>query len=92
MSGFLQFLGGLLIIAAGMSLVIKTEWMYSMFGSIPWADEHLGFEGGSRLFYKLLGVIICFFGILTAFGLFRGFFVSTAGQLLLPQSARDAAQ
>lgn len=84
------FFGGLALIAVGLSLVIKTQWYYNMFGSIQWADEHLGFEGGSRLFYKLLGVLVCFFGILTMLGMFEDFFMGTAGQLLLPQDARDA--
>lgn len=84
-----SFIIGLLLIAAGLWLVIKTEGVYAMFGSIPWADEHLGFEGGSRLAYKLIGVLFCFFGILALTGQFRGFFLSTAGQLLLPPGVRE---
>jgi hypothetical protein len=79
-----SFFGGIALIALGLSLVIKTEWYFSMFGNIQWADEHLGLDGGSRLFYKLLGVLVCFFGILTLTGQFGGFFMSTAGQLLVP--------
>jgi len=87
MSVILRFFGGMLITFIGGSIVFKTEWILQNFGSIQWADEHLGFEGGSRLFYKLIGVFVCFMGILVAFGLFKGFFVSTAGQFLLPKSA-----
>jgi hypothetical protein len=88
MSTVLRFLLGVGIAATGVSMVIRTEWIFSMFGRVAWAEEYLGLEGGSRLFYKLLGIILAFFGILTAFGLFEGFFGATAGQLLLPPGQR----
>jgi hypothetical protein len=28
------------------------------FGRIPWFDEHLGIEDGSRLGYKIIGLLI----------------------------------
>ena len=57
------------IIAIGAALVIKTEWIYSFTGPIDWAEEHLGSEGGTRIFIKLLGVAI----ILGAFLWVTGF-------------------
>lgn len=53
--GFLILLG---IIIAGCFMVIKTEWIYSFTGPIDWAEIHLGTEGGTRIFIKLLGVVI----------------------------------
>jgi len=46
------------IIAIGATLVIKTEWIYGFMGPIDWAEEHLGTEGGTRIFIKLLGIAI----------------------------------
>ena len=44
------------IIVFGALLIIKTEWLLSAFGRITWAEEKLGAEGGTRVFYKLLGM------------------------------------
>ncbi|MFA6428811.1 MAG: hypothetical protein WCW02_04735 [Candidatus Buchananbacteria bacterium] len=48
----------LIIIAVGLAMVIKSEAIYDFFGSVAWAEKYLGAEGGSRLFYKLLGILI----------------------------------
>ena len=53
-----RLIWGLLGIAIGCTFVIKTEWYLNFAGRVAWAEKHLGFEGGTRLFYKLLGVII----------------------------------
>ena len=47
-----------IIIAFGALVVIKSEWIYSFTGPIDWAEAHLGTEGGTRLFIKLIGVLI----------------------------------
>ncbi len=72
---------GLLIMAIGFSMVWKTESYLSTFGRIPFAEEHLGLEGGSRLFYKLLGVFGCFLGMFVAANLLQGMIVSLFGPL-----------
>lgn len=51
-----RYLAGLLLIAGGLFLIIKTELMMSWFGRIAWAEEKLGTEGGTRVFYKLIGM------------------------------------
>ena len=53
---------GLVIVIAGFLLVWKTEWIVANFGSVYWAEKHLGTEGGTRIFYKLLGIIIIVIG------------------------------
>ncbi len=55
---------GLIITAVGAIVTIKAEWIYQNFGSIPSADKYLGLEGGSRLAYKLIGVLISVIGFL----------------------------
>jgi len=59
---------GLLIIAAGVFLVVKTEWFLSNFGRIAWFEDKLGAEGGSRLGYKLVGIICLILGIIIMTG------------------------
>lgn len=59
---------GILITAAGATLIIKTEWFLSNFGRIAWFEEKLGAEGGSRLGYKLVGAALILIGIITMTG------------------------
>ncbi len=66
----MQIALGILFIIIGPVMTIKSEWMLQNFGRIPWAEEHLGLEGGTRLFYKLLGIFLFFIGCVMAFGLF----------------------
>jgi len=63
---FGNFFVGLLIAAVGYLLVWKSNWLLNNFGRIGWAEEHLGSEGGSRLMYKLIGIIIIITGFLHA--------------------------
>ena len=75
-----NFIGGLLIATAGFLLVWKSEWIINNLGRIPWAEQHLGSEGGSRLMYKLIGIIIIMAGFLQATNLgdaFLGWIAST---------------
>ncbi len=53
-----------------MLFVWKTDAFYSMLGSVDWADRTLG-GGGSRTFYKLLGVGILIIGVMIMTNLFE---------------------
>lgn len=79
----MKILLGLLIAAGGALLVIKTEWFLQNFGTIDWAEQKLGTNGGSRLAYKLIGIIAIFFGFLLISGLFGGFLNGTVGKVLV---------
>lgn len=67
-----RIIGGFALVGFGVFLVIKSEWMLQNFGAVAWAEENLGYDGGTRLFYKLLGVLCCFIGLAIVFGLFGG--------------------
>ncbi|HTK04034.1 MAG TPA: hypothetical protein VL500_00450 [Candidatus Eisenbacteria bacterium] len=85
----LRVIGGLLIVFVGCLLVIKSEWFLQNFGKVQWAEEKLGMDGGTRLFYKLLGVLICIVGIMMATNLLGGALISTVGKLFVPPDARQ---
>ncbi|MBI5729173.1 MAG: hypothetical protein HY983_02965 [Candidatus Magasanikbacteria bacterium] len=72
---------GALAIAAGAAMIIKTEWLIQNFGTSAWAEEHLGYNGGSRLLYKLIGLIIILIGFLLVTNLFEGFLLGTIGRI-----------
>jgi hypothetical protein len=70
----MNFILGLIITTIGVLMIIKTEWLVQNFGRIAWFDKHLGTEGGTRLGYKLIAIILLFFGILSITGLHIPFF------------------
>lgn len=84
----LRVIGGIALIFVGCLFVIKSEWFLQNFGKIDWAEQNLGLDGGSRLFYKLLGIIIIFAGMMMATGLLGGALIGTVGKLFIPPDAR----
>lgn len=64
----MQIVGGILALLAGVGLTVKTEWVMENFGRIEWFEDKLGTEGGSRLGYKLLGIILIVVGTIVATG------------------------
>lgn len=69
----MNILLGLIITIVGALIVIKSEAMLNAFGRIGFFEQHLGTEGGSRLGYKLVGMIITFIGILVMTNMIGGF-------------------
>ena len=65
---FKRILIGLIITALGTLTVIKTEAIVSQTGLSSWAERHLGSEGGTRLLYKLIGIIAIVIGMLVITG------------------------
>ncbi len=76
-----SIIGGLLLVGVGFLFIWKTEWFLKNIGRIDWAERKLG---GTRNFYKLLGLLVIFIGLLTMTGLLRGFLLGTVGRLFLP--------
>jgi len=64
---------GLIMIAIGALIVIKSEALLNNFGRIGFFEQHLGTEGGSRLGYKLIGLFVIFIGALVFTNLIGGF-------------------
>lgn len=60
---------GIIMVAVGFLMNWKTEWLIENFGKLEWPEEHLGSSGGTRLFYKLLGIGLIILGFMTMTGL-----------------------
>lgn len=86
MSLLLRILGGLALAGIGFLFVWKTEWLMQNIGTIEWAEEKLATSGGTRTFYKLLGIIIIFVGLMMMSGLLGGLILGTVGRLFTPPS------
>lgn len=46
--------------ALGFLIVWKSEWLYRTFGPVATADKYLGMEGGTRLMWKIIGLLVIF--------------------------------
>ncbi len=69
----MNFFIGLVLTVGGALITIKSEKVFEFFGRIEWFEDKLGTSGGSRLGYKLIGLLFFFLGILTMTGLIGGF-------------------
>ena len=77
----MRFFIGLIIIICGFCLVWQANWIVTTFGHIPWAEKHLGSEGGSRLMIKLIGILVIFIAMLYIFGFIEGVIWGIFGSL-----------
>lgn len=59
--------------AVGSLIIIKSEAIFNFCGRIGFFEKYLGTEGGSRLGYKLIGLIAFFVGLLIMTDLIGGF-------------------
>ena len=64
---------GLVLIAAGLVMIMKTEWLLENFGRVEWAEQK--FSGGTRFFLKAGGLIVIFLGLTMIFDIFGGIVV-----------------
>ena len=84
----LYFIIGIIIMFIGFMVVAKSEWLLNNFGRIEFFEQKLGTSGGSRLGYKLLGILFLFIGFLTMTGMITGFIawvVSPLTRYTMPQ-------
>jgi hypothetical protein len=63
----IKYIAGIIMIAIGVSLVVKTEWYLSFWGRIAWAEEKFGGDG-TRTFFKLLGIATIFLAFMIMSG------------------------
>ena len=77
----MKYVVGILAIVVGIFFVIKTEWFVQNFGTSSWAEHYMGTSGGTRLMYKLLGIIIIFLAMAGMTGLLGQWIMATLGSL-----------
>ena len=60
----MHFIIGIIILIFGFVIIHKSEWILNNFGRISFFEERFATSGGSRLGYKLIGIIMLFIGFL----------------------------
>ncbi len=84
----MKILFGIIVIIIGTLMVIKSEAMLQAFGRVDWAEQHLGTSGGTRLFYKLCGLLIIVLSLMAMTGMLGNIILGIFGPLFggVPQS------
>ena len=75
----MRYVFGLLGIAFGILMTIKSEWSLNIIGKIASVEKYLGSFGGSRLFYQMLGVLIVVISTLYMIGALGGILEAIIG-------------
>jgi len=78
----MHILLGIIIIAIGALIMIKSEGMLRTFGRISFFEQKFGTSGGSRLGYQLIGAIAVFLGILIMTNMINGFLLWVLSPIL----------
>ncbi|MDF1497019.1 MAG: hypothetical protein P1P90_03080 [Patescibacteria group bacterium] len=79
---FTRILIGLILVAVGALMVIKTNKFQDFFGEMAWTYKYLG-SGGTRLMYKFIGLLMCFVGFMVMTNLWTAFLNATLGSWLI---------
>jgi hypothetical protein len=79
---FTRILIGLILVAVGALMVIKTNKFQDFFGEMAWTYKYLG-AGGTRLMYKFIGLIMSFVGFMVMTNLWSAFLNATLGSWLI---------
>ncbi|HOZ55681.1 MAG: hypothetical protein BWY51_00233 [Parcubacteria group bacterium ADurb.Bin316] len=65
----MQTVIGILLLALGFSVTYYANWLYNNLGPVAFFEKW----GGSRLWYKFIGIFVFFLGALTTFNLIGPF-------------------
>ncbi len=72
----MKYFYSFIAIIIGFLLVKYSNWIVVNFGYIDWAEEHLGTMGGSRLMWKLIGLVFIIGAFLVISGLMNNIILS----------------
>jgi len=78
----MKYFIGVIAVGIGFLLVWKADWLMNNFGRIAWAEEHLGTEGGTRMLFKIIGILV----IIGAFMVMTGAMGAILGAIFKPST------
>jgi hypothetical protein len=67
----MKYVYSTIVIIVGFLLVRYSNWIVSNFGYMDWAEHYLGTYGGSRLFWKLIGILFIVGSLLVISGIMQ---------------------
>lgn len=77
----MRYILSIIGVIVGALIVIYSEKIYNAVGPIEWAERKLATSGGSRLFYKLIGIGIIFIAFFYMSGILQSIFLGIFGRL-----------
>ena len=80
---YMRYLIGIFLAIVGAAAVLKTEWIVVNFGASAWAEEKFGTIGGTPFIWKVIGILLIFFGFLFITNMIQGFLIGTVGKILV---------
>ncbi len=78
----MKYVYSILVILAGFALVKYSNWIVNNFGYIDSAEHWLGSYGGTRLMWKLIGLILIVGAFLVISGLMNNLLLSIFSPLM----------
>lgn len=78
----MKYFIGSLVIVLGAFMVIRTDWFVQNFGYSDWAESKFG-GGGTRLMYKVLGILFVVGSVLGMTGALGEMFLGIFGNLFI---------
>ena len=77
----MKYFYAFLVIISGFLLVRYSNWLVNNFGYIDSAEHYLGTYGGTRLMWKLIGVLFIVGALLVISGIMNNILISIFGRL-----------
>lgn len=69
------------MVAVGVLMIIKTESIIQSVGTSDWAESKFGTSGGTRMMYKIIGIIVIILSLMGLTGQLGGFVLAVFGRL-----------
>lgn len=80
MNPIFRIILGIIVMVIGYFIVARSEKVFEWFGQNEFAEKVFGY-GGTRFFYKLIGILVIFTGIFIATNIISDILGSTANLL-----------
>ena len=77
----MRFVWGIIIFLVGLLFIVKTDTIQRINGRVVWAERHLGTSGGTRLFYKLIGLLLIIISFMLVTNLAGNFLLLMVGPI-----------
>ena len=78
----MKYFYALIVIILGFLLVRYSNWLVNNFGYVDWAEHYLGVYGGTRLMWKIIGILFIIGALFTVSGIMENILYSIFGRMV----------